>query len=100
MITNTSTCTGYPEFTTANFTNNDCENVATDIGMTEDSVKQKLCYYDRRNPYFAIEEANGYDPEEVSATGNYSKDGCCCDNCFYGRSKLAEEILRLMSKKV
>jgi hypothetical protein len=37
MITNTSTCTGYPEFTTANFTNNDCENVATDIGMTEEN---------------------------------------------------------------
>jgi hypothetical protein len=37
MTTNTSTCTGYPEFTTTNFTNDDCGNVATDIGMTEEN---------------------------------------------------------------
>jgi hypothetical protein len=68
--------------------------------MEEDSVKEKLCYHDRRNPHFAIKEENGYDIEEVNATGNYSKEDCYCDNCFYGRSNLAEEILRLMSKLI
>jgi hypothetical protein len=53
----------------------------------------KLCYYDRRNPDFQIKEEYGYDKEEVEATGNYSKKDCACDNCFYGRSKLTEQLI-------
>lgn len=64
--------------------------------MTEAQVKTNLCIYDRRNPDFAITEEYGYDKEDVDATGNFAKPNCGCDNCFYSRHKLAEEILRLM----
>ena len=64
--------------------------------MTENQVKTNLCVYDRRNPDFAITEEYGYDKEDVDATGNFAKPNCGCDNCFYSRHKLAEEILRLM----
>jgi hypothetical protein len=53
----------------------------------------KLCYYDRRNPDFQIKEEYGYDKEEVESTGNFSKKDCACDNCFYGRSKLTEQLI-------
>jgi hypothetical protein len=26
-----------------------------------------------------------------------AKENCSCDNCFYGRTKLAEELLRYVS---
>jgi len=53
----------------------------------------KLCCYDRRNPDFQIKEEYGYDKEEVEETGNFSKKDCACDNCFYGRSKLIEQLI-------
>jgi len=53
----------------------------------------KLCYYDRRNPDFQIKEEYGYDKEEVEATGNFAKKDCACDNCFYGRSDLTEQLI-------
>ena len=52
-----------------------------------------LCYYDKRNPDFQIKEEYGYDKEEVEATGNFAKKDCACDNCFYGRSKLTEQLI-------
>lgn len=64
--------------------------------MTEAQVKTNLCIYDRRNPDFMIAEEYGYDKEDIDATGNFAKPNCGCDNCFYSRHKLAEEILRLM----
>jgi hypothetical protein len=54
---------------------------------------EKLCYYDRRNPDFQIKEEFGYDKEEVEATGNFSKKDCACDNCFYGRTRMAEKYI-------
>ncbi len=54
---------------------------------------EKLCYYDRRNPDFEIKEEFGYDKEEVEATGNFAKKDCVCDNCFYGRTKMAEKYI-------
>ena len=54
----------------------------------------KLCYYDKRNPDFQIKEEYGYDKEEVEATGNFSKKDCACDNCFYGRTELTEQLIR------
>jgi hypothetical protein len=59
----------------------------------------KLCYYDRRNPDFQIKEEYGYDKEEVKATGEFSKKDCSCDNCFYGRAKLADRIIKSATKK-
>jgi hypothetical protein len=54
----------------------------------------KLCFYDRRNPDFQIKEEYGWDKEEVEATGNHSREYCACDNCFYGRSKLTEQLIQ------
>lgn len=50
--------------------------------MKDEEVKSNLCSYNPRNP--------DYDEEFAPA-----KDLCFCDNCFYGRTKLAEEILNL-----
>lgn len=66
--------------------------------MTIEEIKLKLCVYDRRNPDFDMTEENGYDKEEIDATGNFSQEDCACDNCFYGRTKLAEELLLQISK--
>jgi len=60
----------------------------------------KLCFYDRRNPDFQIKEEYGYDKEEVEATDNYSKKDCACDNCFYGRSDLTEQLILQQEEKV
>ena len=59
----------------------------------------KLCYYDKRNPDFQIKEEYGYDKEEVEATGNFAKKDCACDNCFYGRSKLTEQLIRQQERR-
>lgn len=56
--------------------------------MDSREVAKNLCYYDKRNP-----EGNFVnDPEyyEGKPVGD-----CSCDNCFYGRTELAEEIIRL-----
>lgn len=66
--------------------------------MTIKEIKSNLCYYDRRNPDFDITEENGYDKEDIDATGDFARKNCACDNCFYGRSKLAEELLLQISK--
>jgi hypothetical protein len=52
-------------------------------------VLENLCSYDKRNPNNVIDED---EPEEP-------RTNCYCDNCFYGRDKLAEEILRLKDIK-
>ena len=58
--------------------------------MQLEEVLEKLCYKDARNPDFML----GYEDEEVPEPRN----GCFCDNCFYGRDALAMEILRLRSE--
>lgn len=62
--------------------------------MIIEEIKSNLCYYDRRNPDFQITEENDYDKEEIDATGDFARKNCACDDCFYGRSKLAEELLK------
>lgn len=50
--------------------------------MNEISVYSRLCYYDKLNP----------DRDEDVEKG----DGeCFCDNCFYGRTVLAEKIIEM-----
>lgn len=53
--------------------------------MERKDIYENLCSYDKRSPY--------YDPEN-----NKAKKCCWCDNCFYGRTVLALEILRLMNE--
>lgn len=72
----------------SNNPNIDIPKVVCNIDLT------KLCYYDRRNPDFSIKEEYGYDKEEVEATGNFAKKDCACDNCFYGRSQLTEQLIK------
>jgi len=51
--------------------------------MNEEEVLYKLCYYDERHPDYNSTVSRGS-----------SKETCACDNCFYGRTELALEILR------
>lgn len=46
--------------------------------------REKLCYHDPRNPFFTPDDQ----PREP-------RNGCACDNCFYGRDQMALEIIRL-----
>lgn len=53
--------------------------------MTIKEILENLCWYDKRNP--------DYDPETEKS------EICYCDNCFYGRDRLANELLNIMSVK-
>lgn len=54
------------------------------IKMTTTEIIQQLCIYDNRNPNF----------EEYNERINKHKE-CYCDNCFRGKDKLANELLRV-----
>lgn len=55
--------------------------------MKDIDVKKNLCYYDRRNPdCLFLHDGDDSEPDF---------DNCSCDNCFYGRHKLAAYILYL-----
>lgn len=58
--------------------------------MELQQILEKLCYYDKRNPNNYLEYI---DEEDIP------KDICYCDNCFYSRTELANEILKLNVKK-
>jgi hypothetical protein len=51
--------------------------------MTEQEIKEELCYYDLRNP----DGVNCYgllDAEEIKEEGygNHKKEDCSCDKCI------------------
>lgn len=52
--------------------------------MTADEIYKNLCIYDERYPLH-----NDLDLDNVKP------DDCHCDNCFYGRNKLALHALKL-----
>jgi hypothetical protein len=56
----------------------------------------KLCYYDKRNPDCTADDEAIEDHKaqllRVSKKLGYNKT-CSCDNCFYGRSKLTEQLI-------
>lgn len=57
--------------------------------MTLEEIKTNLCIYDTRNP----------DHKDVCDDWTELPEPrlhCCCDNCFYGRDKLAVEILTIL----
>lgn len=60
--------------------------------MKKEEILSNLCYYDKRNPEHTMFDLT--DEELVEAR----KKDCYCDNCFYGRHKLAEYILELEGK--
>jgi len=57
--------------------------------MTQEEVKSNLCFYDPRNPEAVLES------DDLETPANPI---CGCDNCFYDRTKLAEEILMLKAE--
>lgn len=52
---------------------------------------KSLCTYDKRNPYGYL-SCGPIDDDDVAQP---RQQGCACDNCFYGRDKLAMEVIRL-----
>ena len=56
--------------------------------MQKKDIYENLCIRDKRNPCHNDIYLNG---EEVEKDNN-----CSCDNCFYGRTKMAEYILELL----
>lgn len=56
------------------------------MNIQGDKIYEQLCTYDERNPYFAKDNDSEAGP---------GADGCYCDNCFYGRHVMAQEIIIL-----
>jgi len=56
--------------------------------MTLEQLYKKLCVYDKRSPYCLTWSC-------YFGANQKPRDGCFCDNCFYGLDRLALEILRL-----
>jgi hypothetical protein len=57
-----------------------------DCGVALNEVKSKLCIYDKRNPNY-----DDYEKAERPLK-------CFCDNCFYGRDLIANQLLTFMTK--
>ncbi len=57
--------------------------------MKQEEILKSLCYYDKRNP-----DCTADDEEMEAHIALMKKKTCTCDNCFYGRTKLAEELLK------
>ena len=69
--------------------------------MGNEEILSKLCSYDKRNPNCTADDEEIEDHKiqllKDSKKLGYDKT-CSCDNCFYGRTRLAEHILYLISK--
>lgn len=58
--------------------------------MTKEEILTNLCYYDNRNPEGIISNIlEWYDEDDMR-----QPNPCYCDNCFYNRTQLAEELLK------
>jgi hypothetical protein len=49
-----------------------------------------LCYYDKRNPDCTADDEDIEDHKKSLLKKNKT---CSCDNCFYGRTKLTEQLI-------
>jgi len=54
--------------------------------MSDQEIKINLCYYDPENPNSNLD---AYEDEDRPQPRNE----CGCDNCFYGRDKLAMQLI-------
>jgi hypothetical protein len=54
-----------------------------------------LCYYDKRNPDCSADDE---DIEDHKKFLNKKNKTCSCDNCFYGRTQLTEQLIYLQEK--
>lgn len=55
--------------------------------MDINKIKENLCIHDKRNPDYDFEN-----DERILSDGKK----CFCDNCFNGRHKLADELIKLI----
>ena len=56
--------------------------------MTLEEIKSNLCYNDIRNPEITVDKETAKEIAEKN-------EECFCDNCFRGKTKLAEELLKM-----
>jgi hypothetical protein len=56
--------------------------------IIKDKIKKYLCYYDERNPDCILDEDYEITKEKINF--------CFCDNCFNGRTRMADEILNII----
>lgn len=52
--------------------------------MKLSKLYENLCSYDTRNPHYDAEYDSDFEARSIS---------CYCDNCFYGRDKLAMSMI-------
>ena len=57
--------------------------------MEISEIYSKLCYHDTRNPDGVISYMTKEEILEEGYIDGSKSDDCSCDNCFYGRNKLA-----------
>lgn len=71
--------------------------------MEKEEVLSELCHYDKRNPDCVYDDDGIKDHKDSllrEAKRREKKEvRCSCDNCFYGRTELAEYILKLLEEK-
>lgn len=60
--------------------------------LTDEELHSKLCSYDPRNPIYK-DLAPLHDDDDPLPPP--ARPDCACDNCFYGRHPMADELLRL-----
>ena len=60
--------------------------------ISEREIKSNLCYYDPRNQSDSL----GADEDEDCPQ---PRKKCSCDNCFYGRDKLAIQLLQARGQR-
>lgn len=49
-----------------------------------------LCYYNKRNPDCSVDDEDIEDHKKSLLKKNKT---CSCDNCFYGRTELTEQLI-------
>ena len=59
--------------------------------MEKDKILKSLCYYDKRNPNNNL--------EFLDIEGIYLEKDCDCDNCFYDKTELANELLKYINNE-
>ena len=60
-------------------------------------VLKSLCYYDVRNPdtCLSLDDLTEEEKAVPQIEGvDFAEKDCFCDNCFYGRTKLAMEYIK------
>lgn len=61
--------------------------------LVSDEILSNLCSYDERNPIGVYSYTSQEDVNDIKEP----RDDCSCDSCFYGKDRLALEIIRLVT---